>query len=83
MNNGDMPASPIIYADMGHNGQREIFCENTGLTKRESFAMAAMQGLCNAHDVDGTWAHDARDVAMAAVQYADALLAELAKGKSK
>lgn len=48
-----------------------------GITKREHFAGLAMAGLCNAHTQDGTWAHDARDVARAAVEYADALLREL------
>lgn len=50
-----------------------------GMTKREYFAGQAMAGLCNAHMQDGTWAHDAKDVAIAAVEYADALLAELEK----
>jgi hypothetical protein len=43
MKNGNMPAAPTIYADMGHNGQREIFCDNQGLTKREHFAGLAPQ----------------------------------------
>lgn len=51
----------------------------SGITLREHFAGLAMAGLCNAHAQDGTWAHDSRDVAMTAVQYADALLAELEK----
>lgn len=42
--NADLPASPNIYADFGHNGPREIYCDQSGLTKREMFAMAAMQG---------------------------------------
>ena len=81
MKNSDMPASPTIYADMGANGQREIFSDNTGLTKREMFAMAAMQGLCAAHDQNGTWSHSDRDVALEAVLRADALLAELERTK--
>lgn len=48
-----------------------------GLTKREYFALAAMTGLCNAHNQDGTWWHDPKTVAVAAVDYADALLAQL------
>lgn len=47
-----------------------------GLTKREAFAMAAMQGL-SANKKAFDWL--AEEVAGYAVQYADALLAELAK----
>jgi len=84
-NNGDMPASPTIGTmNRVTNKFDETQVSNNdfmlfGLTKRERFAMAAMTGLCNAHAPDGTWAHDAKDVAVTAVQYADALLAELAK----
>jgi hypothetical protein len=41
MSNANEPAFPTIYADMSQNGQREIYCDNTGLTKRERFAMSA------------------------------------------
>ena len=47
MNNGDMPAAPIL----GAATQFDLFLDgvkggrNYGLTKRETFAMAAMQGL--------------------------------------
>lgn len=48
-----------------------------GLTKREAFAMAAMQGSLSHPQQDG----DPEHVVMWAVKYADALLAELAKGE--
>jgi len=47
-----------------------------GLTKREAFAMAAMQGYCANADVNAT----PEAVAGWAVHQADALLAEMAKG---
>lgn len=47
------------------------------LTKREVFAMAALQGLSGAHNHDGEWSHDSKLVAEVAVKYADALLEEL------
>jgi hypothetical protein len=75
--NGDLPAMPTIYADMAPNGQREIYCDQTGLTKREQFAMAAMQGILaigNKLDTRGV-------VAECAVKMADALLAELERTK--
>jgi hypothetical protein len=86
MNNADMPAMPtgLIHEDV-FNSEGE-FCGTVearyvGLTKREHFAGLAMQGLCHAIDSQGTWAHDAETVADAAVTYADALLAQLDKGK--
>lgn len=48
-----------------------------GLTKREAFALAAMQGSLSHPQQNG----DPESVAMWAVKYADALLAELAKGE--
>ena len=50
----------------------------TGLTKREAFAMAAMQGLSiNINDYQSkAWAND---IAVNAVNIADSLLAELEK----
>jgi hypothetical protein len=39
MNNGDTPASPLPASDLGLGGN------DLGLTKREAFAMAAMQGI--------------------------------------
>lgn len=71
MKNADLSAMPIPAQNM----------QQLGLTKRETFAMAAMQGLCHATDSDGTWSHDPDTVADAAVNYADALLAELEKTK--
>jgi hypothetical protein len=51
-------------------------------TLREQFAGLAMEGLCHATDAEGIWAHDADTVAIAATNYADALLAELDKVQS-
>ncbi len=54
-----------------------------GLTKREAFAMAAMQGLLSAgmplRNPEGK--NHQEVVALSATQYADALLDELAKVK--
>jgi hypothetical protein len=48
-----------------------------GLTKREAFALAAMQGLVGQYAQGGTTF--SQTVAKHAVEYADALLKELAK----
>jgi hypothetical protein len=64
--NGNMPAMPTQV-----NGG-DLF---GGLTKREQFAMAAMQGLC-AHSGDY---HTPQDLSSDAVMYADVLLVELEK----
>lgn len=50
-----------------------------GLTKLEYLSGLAMQGLASACTEDGTWSHDPKTVAVAAVDYAKALLAELEK----
>lgn len=77
ISNKDMPAMPTIYADMAANGQREIYCDQTGLTKREMFAAMALQGLCSHSGDYQLPQHLAQD----AVMYADALLAELERNK--
>ena len=72
MNNGSEPAMPC--QPLGQDGMPSH--EMTyGLTKREMFAMAAMQGLC-AHSGDY---HEFSHLASDAVNYADSVLAELEK----
>lgn len=68
--NGDMPAMPILIEGFG---QFETVAY-TGLTKREQFAMAAMQGFASNGGYAAPW-----DAAHDAVRWADALLAELDK----
>ncbi|NLA68012.1 MAG: hypothetical protein GX856_07190 [Gammaproteobacteria bacterium] len=74
--NGSLPASPVPLCPGEHfrgHGPAD------GLTKREAFAMAAMQGIrANAGWIDHA-AFDSAAVASQAVCDADALLAELAK----
>lgn len=86
MSNGNEPAYPT--ADPNYESKYA----GAGLTKREAFAMAAMQGLCSntaLYDervMKAVVAESGRGimtpagvVAMLAVRQADALLAELAK----
>lgn len=61
MKNGDMPANS----------------ETMGLTKREAFAMAAMQGILSNERLQCD--KPAKGVALCAIAHADALLAELEK----
>ena len=75
MKNADMPAMPITL-NPGEVWSDECDHAN-GLTKREMMAMAAMQGLC-AHSGDY---HRPEHLAMDAVMFADALLAELERTK--
>ena len=70
MKNSDMPAMPC--QPLGQDGMPSH--EMTyGLTKREMFAMTAMQGLCT-HSADY---HTFEDLISDAVNYADALLEKL------
>ena len=77
MKNADMPAMPTIYADMAANGQREIYCDQVGLTKREMFAMNAMKGILANSALKMDISHI--EVARFAIAYADELLTELEK----
>ena len=86
MKNGDMPASPCGESyktqqypggDWIHNKKSAL---HSGLTKREMFAMAAMQGILTSETDD--WRHkEEESLAASAVKYADALLAELERTK--
>ena len=71
MDNGDRPASPIFNEDGVRLEQTLYDGLVIGLTKREEFAKAAMEGMC-VHPVT-----DLRVIAIAAVEMADALLAAL------
>ncbi|HHZ71193.1 MAG TPA: hypothetical protein EYN54_13160 [Methylococcaceae bacterium] len=50
-----------------------------GLTKREVFAMAAMQGMSSNPEFYGQSVDFAKNIAVDCVKFADALLAELSK----
>ncbi len=70
-----MPASAIEFCYDDNSGTtHEMF---TGLTKRETFAMAAMQGLLP--KLQGQAVSSER-IAICSVEMADALLRELNKG---
>jgi len=78
MKNGNTPAYPL---------QAERHDPVWGLTKREMFAMAAMQGmLANSHVGQGfkPFSHMTdEEIAQWSVKQADALLAELEKTEDK
>ena len=75
--NGDLPAMPCGVLQDGHNcGEYPL---NIGLTKREQFAMAAMQGLLVNMGRNGL--DSVKQVSDIAVAAADALLAELERTK--
>ena len=80
-NNGNECALPILETETGINF-------HDGLTKREHFAVLAMQGLLansggviQANNMSGTgWCNsDSNSMASLSVECADALLAELEK----
>ena len=79
INNADRPAKPFQEVTGMVGGIPTGYKNHTGLTKREQFAMAAMQGLC-ANSIAGTH-HIAKRLVVEAVEMADALLAELDKSK--
>jgi hypothetical protein len=75
------PAFPGLQTFERFNDERGAYEEYTlpagGLTKRQYFAAVAMQGL-TANSVPGQH-HMPANLAQEAVQYADALIAELEK----
>ena len=73
MKNANLPAMPIELNGFGQYAPEAY----VGLTKREMFAMAAMQGILS-NGVDYTMFDD-QDICKAAVIHADNLLAELEK----
>lgn len=83
--NGDLPAMPISCSETLCQMTGTLKPEFSGLTKREQFAMAAMQGLLSGvhgdsslYDAAPEWV---RNISEASVEFADALLAELEKSK--
>ena len=74
MKNGDLPAMPVeeghLYESRCDNGSWALGA--LGLTKREMFAMVAMQGL-----FASGYAATIAEIASDAVTASDALLAEL------
>jgi len=78
MKNGDKPANPIVNSEGFCTELNNISVKKdaTGMSKREMFAMAAMQGLLPIiHRYNPS---DAMELLCAdAVEMADALLAEL------
>lgn len=74
MRNADLPAMPIEFSGFGLYAPEA----HAGLTKREIFAMHAMQGLLSGRDSEE---FDFEGAAIYAVSHADALLIALEKTK--
>ena len=76
--NGDLPAAATNLAIDEYQGTINCGINKplTGLTKREAFAMAAMEGL-TASDTENNMTYEG--IVTGAVLMADALLKELAK----
>ena len=72
MNNSDKPATASVFT-LGRGNYAETTI-NKGLTKREAFAMAAMQGMLVKFK-DQIVSTD--DIALCSVQQADSLLKQL------
>ena len=83
MSNADMPAMPTRY-----DYEKDIFMCEGGLTKREHFAAMAMQGLLSNPETGDSTLWDnapewATQMTSSAVEFADALLAEMEQKKVK
>ena len=72
------PAFPFEYTEPVQFGvKNKVVCE--GMTLRDYFAAAAMQGLCSQCDESGAWSWNETDVPVVAYKIADAMLAEREK----
>lgn len=79
MDNAKKPAFPVTV-DLSNASLSQVAAKmlgNHGLTKRELFAMAAMQGMLSACLGISGHENDVTNLAQVAVKYADALLKEL------
>lgn len=74
MENSNKPAYPFINQEGNSIEDREV---HYGLTKREMFAMAAMQGLCANPAHTGDNQMGARTIAEWAIEQTDELLKQL------
>lgn len=74
--NADMPAMPIEFSGFGQFAPEAYI----GITKREMFAMAAMQGML-ASETENYNYRGAKGLTSMAAEYADELLAELERTK--
>lgn len=81
MNNANSPAMPVVMLteESQYNGMKYVEAKEIyqGFTKREMFAMAAMQGLSS----ESSRYYSAKDMAYDAVKLADALLSRLEETK--
>lgn len=75
MKNADAPAMPIELNGFGQYAPTAF----GGLTKREMFAMYAMQGLLSANATYNGKTNDRSALAKDAIAFANALLEELSK----
>lgn len=71
------PAKECVSSGDNYSGPR--FAYHTGMTIREEFAMAAMQGLCVTVSGSNITGNDIAEIAACAVMLADELLEQLAK----
>lgn len=74
MKNADTPANPAVLSELVDGHGRRSDKTYSGLTKREMFAMAAMQGLISSHPDQ---AHNHNQGATVAIAWADELLKQL------
>lgn len=68
-NQGNQPAFPFVYGDQANPDDRGM-CE--GLTKREYFAVKAMQIYCHSY-----YTTDKKILAKASIELADEMLTQL------
>ncbi len=79
--NANTPAQPTLYADL--SGQRELYCDNTGLTKREELSARFGAALLPVY-LDTVLQYESSEAmvrcwAESSVEFADALIEQWEK----
>jgi hypothetical protein len=74
MKNSDKPAYPVLDKLITEGVDQGLELKHAGLTKREMFAMAAMQGVTMRHNVEHMFPHE---IAKRAIEIADETLKQL------
>lgn len=81
--NANTPAQPTLYADLGHNGQRELYCDDTGFSKREELSARFGAALLPVY-LDTVLQYESSEAmvkcwAQSSVEFADALIKQWEK----
>ena len=83
MNNADMPMAPIFDKRGDTESFDQVGVKFNGLTKLEHFTALAIQGICVNAGRNGLEFHEPKDIAVKAIEIAQAALQQLEGGEDE